>query len=376
MPTPARIAAAAVIGVVVVGGTLLFGLTRAPGPASVEPSDDPSSALQPSPSGSAEPTTRPTPTATPSPLEGSGMVVFEHDTPNLNTRLEYVLPDGRGKELLPDIPGNQETPAWSPDGTRLAFAAWDPQDSASQEQIWETDAAGVTPRLITTDCRPPDCRDEFAPAYSADGGLMAFIRFAGPLGEPPSTTVVAIRDLATGLVTELDSTRTSFADAFVDHPRWSPDGSRLVFSKILIDADENSTDSIVFVVNADGSSLQPLTDPGFEAGDAEWSPDGSRILFARELIHYWFGGGKGYGENTWIYTIAPDRSGLTQLTSDRTGAASWTAAGSQILYSLVNDSGAIGTPDIYVMQADGSNPRAVARYGDCCRWYPVQQPTP
>jgi hypothetical protein len=79
--------------------------------------------------------------------------------------------------------------------------------------------------------------------------------------------------------------------------------------------------------------------------------------------------------------MAPDGTGSTQLTTGiGAGAASWTAGGSQILYSVLNSSataaGGIATPDIYVMEADGSNQRVVARYGDCCRWYPVQQPTP
>lgn len=304
------------------------------------------------------------------------MVVFEHNNPRKDVRLEYLLPDGRGRELLPNLPGDQETPGWSHDGTRLAFAAWNPKDPASQEQIWETDSHGATPRLITTDCRPPDCRDEFAPAYSPDGSKMAMVRVGGALGGQPSTSVVAIRDLVTGLVTELASTRTTYSDAFVEHPRWSPDGSRLTYSKVFIDANETATDSIVFVVNVDGSQGRALTDAGFEAGDAEWSPDGLRVLFARQPVHHWFGAGRGAGANTWIYTITPDGSGLTRLTLQDSGAPSWTANGAQILYTFFGAVSTIGSPDIYVMDADGSNASPVAGYADCCRWYPVQQPIP
>ena len=68
---------------------------------------------------------------------------------------------------------------------------------------------------------------------------------------------------------------------------------------------------------------------------------------------------------------------MKQLTSGiGAGAMTWITGGSQILYSLINDSGSIGTPDINVMDADGAHQRSVARYGDCCRWYPVQQPKP
>ena len=73
--------------------------------------------------------------------------------------------------------------------------------------------------------------------------------------------------------------------------------------------------------------------------------------------------------------MSPDGSGRVRLTSEMSGAPSWAADGSQILFNVIPVA-PIGTPDIFVMGADGSEPRAVAIYGDCCRWYPVQQPTP
>jgi len=377
MLTPSRIAAATVIGALAIGGALLV----AGGPrlsVVVPPSPGPSDTVHPTPSASSRPTSRPTPSPTVSPLKATGLVVFEHFTPRLNTRIEQLLPTGFGQELLPDVPGNQEMPSWSSDGTRLAFAQFDPRDPASQQRIFETDATGAEPRLLTTDCRPPTCLDESGPAYSVDGRLMAFVRWTGPLGGPPTSSMVAIRDLTTGAVTELEATRTSYAEAFIDQPRWSPDATRITFTRVLIDADEQSTDSIIWVVNADGTGPRALTEPGFEAGDAEWSPDGTRILFSREILRHW--AGKGNGENTWIYTMSPDGTALTQLTSgEGAGAASWTAGGSQILYTVLNGSpspaGGISSPDIYVMEADGSNQRVVVRFGDCCRNYAVQQPT-
>jgi Tol biopolymer transport system component len=374
--TPTRIATVAVIGALTIGGAV-FIVGGPPVSVGVPPSPDPSHAVQPTPSASA----RSTPSPTISPLNSTGLIVFEHFTPRLVTRIEQLLPTGFGQELLPDVPGNQQTPSWSSDGARLAFAQFDPGDPASRQQIFETDATGSEPRPVTTDCRPPACLDESGPAYSVDGRQMVFVRWAGPLGGPPTSSVVAIRDLTTGAVTELESTGTPYAEAFIDHPRWSPDATHISFTRVLIDADAASTDSRIWLVNADGNGLRALTEPGFEAGDAEWSPDGTRILFAREIVHHWSGGGKGAGENEWIYTMAPDGTASTRLTSGRrTGAPSWTAGGSQILYSVLDASsiasGDIATPDIYVMEADGSNQRKVATYGDCCRWYPVQQPAP
>ena len=64
------------------------------------------------------------------------------------------------------------------------------------------------------------------------------------------SSVVAIRDLATGEVTELDLTRTAIVGEdgrFTDlaHPRWSPDGSTIAFHVLVRDAGEQPVDGEV-----------------------------------------------------------------------------------------------------------------------------------
>src|SRR5262249_28541393 len=60
----------------------------------------------------------------------------------------------------------------------------------------------------------------------------------------------------------------------VGTPAWSPDGSRLAFAQSTCN---HGCDSI-FIVNADGTGLRPITRPGNRWSPA-WSPDGSRIAF-------------------------------------------------------------------------------------------------
>lgn len=331
---------------------------------------------------------RPQPSPTQTPLLSNGLIVFEHFQNKLGTRIEVLQPNGLGKELLPSVKGLQERPAWSPDGTRLAFVGWDRRDPTARPSIWETDGTGAPPRLLTTSCELPDCNEERDPSYSADGTKMVFVRSAGPADGPPVSTVIAIRDLATGVVTELEATRTRDADGFLDHPSLSPDGRRVVYARVLTTRDGSATDSAVMRADVAGGDATALTPDGWEAGDPSWSPDGTQILFAREPTHYWSGAGKGAGENTFVYTMAADGSDVAQLTSsnfDSAGSPSWTANGAQILLVAQGiglgpggdvPSRAIGTPDIQVMAPDGADRSPVARFGDCCRWYPVQQPTP
>jgi len=57
-------------------------------------------------------------------------------------------------------------------------------------------------------------------------------------------------------------------------PRWSPDGTQIVF-----DGHIGSQLPEVFVVPAAGGPVRRATDETMEAGDATWSPDGRRLLF-------------------------------------------------------------------------------------------------
>jgi Tol biopolymer transport system component len=363
---------AAVLAVGLVGFNLL----------SNPPTGDPSASRQPSAEPSLELSASPRVTSSPPPLGSTGRVVFEHfwplgETPA--TQLDYLLPDLRGQPLLPDFEWEQRNPAWSPDGSRLTFSGWDASADVVRELIWETDAEGSEPTLISTPCDPPTCLEEKGPSYSADGRQMVFIRLSGPAGEPPVSTVLAIRVLDSGVVREIDPTRREIVDGEglrtdYEHPRWSPDGSTIAMHVLVRDQSDLVIDTGVFLVDADGANLRRLSPEELEAGEPEWSPDGSRVLFTTRPIHDW--PCCNFAENH-IYTIAVDGSDLRRLDTEAWAASpTWADDGSRILFIQGRDQGGISIQDIKTMDADGSNVRLVAHFSDCCRWYPAQQPTP
>ncbi len=246
-------------------------------------------------------------------------------------------------ELAPGQPGMPITgkgPAdWSPDGRHIAFGT----TGSGPALIYETDVNGTTPRLISTECgREPATCLEFSPAYSPDGKQMAFVRLAGS----PLSGVIAIRDLATGKVTLLESTRQGPPKNDLGAPAWSPDGKQLVYYQVAKDADGKPTGSSeMYIVNTDGTGLHQLKTPALAAGDPHWSPDGSLIVFSTEPIHEW--NDAGVADHPDVYTIHPDGTGLKQLTFDQgSGAPSWTSDG-KILY--------FARAGRWLMDADGSN---------------------
>lgn len=285
-----------------------------------------------------------------------GFILLEHfgnaadgtqlANPN-QTHLWLVKADGSDlHELTPGQPELGKGPAaWSPDGRHIAFESSCDAESrcgpTAPILIYETDVDGTPPRLISTDCVALASCDEHYPAYSPDGRRLAFVRLThGPSG------VIGIRDLATGKVTLLASTRQGPPMAELGAPAWSPDGTKLVYYKVARDANHKPTGSSeMYIVDADGTGLHALKTPGLAAGDPEWSPDGSLIVFSTEPIHEWNDVGATDSPN--VFEVHPDGTGLKQLTFDLgSGAPSWTSDG-KILY--------FSQRGLWLMDADGSN---------------------
>jgi Tol biopolymer transport system component len=181
--------------------------------------------------------------------------------------------------------------AWSPDGERLACEVFGVDDPSLNGiySIRSSDGGGLT--RITSNPGGDDIPGD----YSPDGKRLVFIRFEEqrPVGF---------------FVTNVDGSglrQISPPDMIVDDSgfggSWSPDGNQILFVAL---ASEDAHKAI-WVVNADGSSLHQLpitpecgglfSDPT-SAGcySPSWSPDGSKIVFTRSSPD---------GERENIYTV-------------------------------------------------------------------------
>ena len=208
-------------------------------------------------------------------------------------------------------PGNF-SPAFSPDGSRVAYAAVKKSNYSSEIVTSALDGSDL--RMLT------DNKDVDAyPVWSPDGTQIVFYSDRGRGLYLMNSDGSNVRELSP----ESRATR--------DPAVWAPDGSRIAFVGLRVDrvgSGESSRDiwrNIIYAIRPDGSGLTELGDA---ASTPAWSPDSARIAFIEE----------GSGTRR-LYTMNPDGGDQRELGSvERDGAwygqLSWSPDGLSILYGV------------------------------------------
>jgi Tol biopolymer transport system component len=146
-------------------------------------------------------------------------------------------------------------PAWSPDGSRLAFVR---RDDRRRDAVFIMNADGSRKRMVTS--YPGPDREFTRLAWSPDGRRIAFVR---------NTSVWVVNSDGT-------APRRLIRDAGL--PAWSPDGSIMLFVRRR---HGEGSPTEIWIANADGSRQRRLTHNQQDELSPAWSPDGRLIAFSR-----------------------------------------------------------------------------------------------
>ena len=241
-----------------------------------------------------------------------GDSAFTHTDPACSpdgTQIAYIAIVGTSNGAVAVIDANGENfhyvsgqqhaasaPAWSPDGTRLAWS----QHNGQRREIVVSDADVVNQYTELTGVRDPNTGnfadgDNIQPEWSPDGKKIAFASDRD--GDYDIYTI----NVTTHVIKQLTNSPGPDTD-----PSWAPGGGRIAFARFS----NGNTD--VWVMRSDGSNPVDVT-ASSAATDWEpsWSPDGVKIAFTR-----------GYGANAKVFKMNTDGSGATLL-ADSAGTPSW-----------------------------------------------------
>jgi Tol biopolymer transport system component len=189
-----------------------------------------------------------------------------------------VKADGRGLKRLTRKGLDAHEPTWSPDGRSIAFV--------SNESLFVMGSSGRNLRRLLP---PEEGAFVSGPSWSPDGNSIAFAvtedygggHDLGSIALVPATGGEVTYLTSGGEVIPDDALPGSWAEDA--DPDWSPDGTRVAFTRMVWLCGKCDQEEI-FSVNADGSDVRWISanpqDPFSGGARPSWSPDGT--MFAAE----------------------------------------------------------------------------------------------
>ncbi len=219
------------------------------------------------------------PDALPWSWSDDGRIAMALDVRDLNSEIYTIAPDGSGMTRVTHDLARDGMPAFTPDGSRIAFTRGEP--ATTDLYLVDTDGSDLTQ---LTD----EAGFEHSATWSPDGSRLAFVRGDGEVDGFGASGKL--------WVTGVDgSGLRMLSDQLVGYPAWSPDGTRIAL--------ELRDDEVVHLGVFD-LETRTLTEFG-EGNSPRWSPDGSRIAFV------------GHVDGAWdIYVMDAEGKDRVRLTSD------------------------------------------------------------
>ncbi len=208
------------------------------------------------------------------------------------------------------------------------------RDGNPEVYVMQADGAGQV-RVTATDAL------ESGPLWAPNGDSVAFV------SQSSEADAEIIRATADGA----EQNRVATSPGMNRQHVWSPDSVRIAF------VSDRSGSEQIWHLSVDGSDLRQLTQDSEGVALGHWSPDGASLLFST-------------AEPPGIVMRNPDGVNVERLTEHPDESPRWSPKGDMIAFVSPGDD---GLRDIYVMNADGRERRALTQndgdnYGP--RWSP------
>ena len=217
----------------------------------------------------------------------------------------------------------------------IAFRS-DAGNTARREShaIWVVNPDGTGAKRVTPGADPPKSETDYSPVFLPDGHRLAYVRqvYGGDFATANQIYLKSVSAPASAVGAPV-------LPESVEYPILSlgvsPDGHKLVIATQPPPLEETQ----IFTLGLDGSGMTRLTSGPLAAKSPDFSPDGKTIVFtARRHGH----GG--------VFTVRADGSGLRRLTArPGDGAPSFSPSGDRIVFNRHAGRG-VG---IFSMRADG-----------------------
>jgi Tol biopolymer transport system component len=281
----------------------------------------------------------------------NGRIAFASDAAG-DLDVWTINPVGSGAANVTDAagaPGFDLEPAWSPDGSKIAFRS----GRAAAGEIYSMNANGTGLVQLTS-----NAFKDYEPDWSPDGSMIAF---ASNRNDPNFATCVGrfggcIINIFVMPATGGSPVQVTFDSATDQFPKFSPDGRSIAYSSDVSGA------FAIYKVDLATLAVTKLTPDSLRAAEPDYSPDGTEIAFENNFYPCTTGTS---ACRTDIFVMPADGGTITQLTHqfNNNYDPSWSPQGDRIAFTH-SEGAQFKLQQIYMMNPNGTGITRITHNND------------